>query len=219
MKNLKSLTSVLAIAFCFIAVSCNSQENTENTNQITFSEQELSIINSEDSVLYVLVVGNKEDSLILRNSSRDFTEEELNSEYVQRLAEKMITTVQDPSQDGVGIAAPQVGLNIRMIAVMRFDKENHPFEAYANPYILRYEGNVVEGPEGCLSIPGYRGIVPRRDTVVMQYFDVQKKENVVDTVAGFSAIIFQHETDHLDGILYTDRAVEVTEKSREQEKK
>lgn len=214
------MRTVLAIlAICFITAACNNTKNNENTPDITFSEQELSIINSEDSVLYVLVVGNKEDSLILRNSSRDFTEEELNSEYVQRLAEKMITTVQDPSQDGVGIAAPQVGLNIRMIAVMRFDKENHPFEAYANPYILRYEGNVVEGPEGCLSVPGYRGVVPRRDTVVMQYFDVQKKENVIDTVAGFSAIIFQHETDHLDGILYTDRAVEVTEKSREQEKK
>lgn len=213
-------TAIILLAICILAASCNNnQPTTENTNNITFSEQELSIINSEDSVLYVLVVGNKEDSLILRNSSRDFTEEELNSEYVQRLAEKMITTVQDPSQDGVGIAAPQVGLNIRMIAVMRFDKENHPFEAYANPYILRYEGNVVEGPEGCLSVPGYRGVVPRRDTVVMQYFDVQKKENVIDTVAGFSAIIFQHETDHLDGILYTDRAVEVTEKSREQEKK
>ncbi|MBP5229990.1 MAG: peptide deformylase [Bacteroidales bacterium] len=213
-------TAIILLAICILAASCNNnQPTTENTNNITFSEQELSIINSEDSVLYVLVVGNKEDSLILRNSSRDFTDEELNSEYVQRLAEKMITTVQDPSQDGVGIAAPQVGLNIRMIAVMRFDKENHPFEAYANPYILRYEGNVVEGPEGCLSVPGYRGVVPRRDTVVMQYFDVQKKENVIDTVAGFSAIIFQHETDHLDGILYTDRAVEVTEKSREQEKK
>lgn len=213
-------TAIILLAICILAASCNNnQPTTEKTNGITFSEQELSIINSEDSVLYVLVVGNKEDSLILRNSSRDFTEEELNSEYVQRLAEKMITTVQDPSQDGVGIAAPQVGLNIRMIAVMRFDKENHPFEAYANPYILRYEGNVVEGPEGCLSVPGYRGVVPRRDTVVMQYFDVQKKENVIDTVAGFSAIIFQHETDHLDGILYTDRAVEVTEKSREQEKK
>lgn len=213
-------TAIILLAICILAASCNNnQRTTENTNNITFSEQELSIINSEDSVLYVLVVGNKEDSLILRNSSRDFTEEELNSEYVQRLAEKMITTVQDPSQDGVGIAAPQVGLNIRMIAVMRFDKENHPFEAYANPYILRYEGNVVEGPEGCLSVPGYRGVVPRRDTVVMQYFDVQKKENVIDTVAGFSAIIFQHETDHLDGILYTDRAIEVTEKSREQEKK
>lgn len=213
-------TAIILLAICILAASCNNnQPTTENTNNITFSEQELSIINSEDSVLYVLVVGNKEDSLILRNSSRDFTEEELNSEYVQRLAEKMITTVQDPSQDGVGIAAPQVGLNIRMIAVMRFDKENHPFEAYANPYILRYEGNVVEGPEGCLSVPGYRGIVPRRDTVVMQYFDVQKKENVIDTVAGFSAIIFQHETDHLDGILYTDRAVEVTAKSREPENK
>lgn len=213
-------TAIILLAICILAASCNNnQPTTENTNNITFSEQELSIINSEDSVLYVLVVGNKEDSLILRNSSRDFTEDELNSEYLQKLATKMITTVQDPSQDGVGIAAPQVGLNIRMIAVMRFDKENHPFEAYANPYILRYEGNVVEGPEGCLSVPGYRGIVPRRDTVVMQYFDVQKKENVIDTVAGFSAIIFQHETDHLDGILYTDRAVEVTEKSREQEKK
>lgn len=212
-------TVIAILAICILAAACNNTKNNENTPNITFSEQELSIINSADSVLYVLVVGNKEDSLILRNSSRDFTEDELNSEYLQKLATKMLTTVQDPSQDGVGIAAPQVGLNIRMIAVQRFDKENHPFEAYANPYILRYEGNVVEGPEGCLSIPGFRGIVPRRDTVVMQYFDVQKKENVVDTVAGFSAIIFQHETDHLDGILYTDRAVEVTAKTREPENK
>jgi len=118
----------------------------------------------------------------------------------------MLSTVTSPVQDGVGLAAPQVGLNFRVAAVQRFDKEGEPFEVYANLHILEHFGDTVRGPEGCLSVPPMRGIVPRSDGVILSYVDMETFENVRDTVKGYTAIIFQHETDHLDGVLYIDRA-------------
>ena len=106
----------------------------------------------------------------------------------------------------MGIAAPQVGLRRRVVAVQRLDKPGEPFEVYPNIRILAHLGDTVRGPEGCLSIPGMRGIVPRSEGVVVSWTDPQTLQAVTDTVHGFTAIIFQHEIDHLDGILYTDRA-------------
>lgn len=190
-----------------LAASCKSNTaSTDNPSGITFTQEELLILNQSDSVMYLTVIGDKSDSLILRKTSRDFTEEELQSKEFQTLARNLIATVQDPSQDGVGISAPQVGLNLRMIAVMRYDKENKPIEPYANVHITDYSPNIKSGPEGCLSVPNYRGIVPRSDSIIVSYYDINSKTSKIDTIGGYTAIIFQHETDHLEGILYIDRA-------------
>ena len=85
-------------------------------------------------------------------------------------------------------------------------------ESIESSFLLTFEltdaipQNVVKGSEGCLSIPNYRGVVPRADSIIVSYFDFQTKQFKKDTVGGYTAIIFQHETDHLEGILYTDRA-------------
>ena len=154
----------------------------------------------------VLTVDNPEDSIFLRKKSIDFTDRDLASPTFIILAGKMVSTVTDPSQDGVGIAGPQVGLARRIIAVQRLDREGEPFEVYPNVRIEALSGDIVSGREGCLSVPGKRGSVPRYSTVVVSYKDPMTLNTVLDTVEGFTAVIFQHEIDHLEGILYTDRA-------------
>ena len=169
-----------------------------------FTAEERRIIEESDSLMYVTVI--PVDSAVLRTPSVDFGEEELRSPLLQTLLDKMLFTVQHPSQDGVGIAAPQVGLNRRAVCVQRFDKAGEPFECYVNIRIDSLSGPVVRGPEGCLSIPGMRGIVPRRPVAFISYLRPSSPERVRERIEGFTAVIFQHECDHLDGILYTDRA-------------
>ena len=168
--------------------------------------QERALLASPDSVVRVLVVSSPEDSLVLRTPSRDLSRGTLRSADFSRLSEKLLATVRDSSQNGVGIAAPQIGLNLRVVAVQRLDKEGEPFEVYPNVRIDEYSEEVVRGREGCLSVPPYRGIVPRSSSVTVSYTDVSTMKRVSEKVEGFTAVIFQHECDHLDGILYTDKA-------------
>ena len=182
------------------SVSCS------NIGQNNMSKAERNLINSQGQVMRVLTVDNPEDSIFLRGKSVDFSDRDLKSPIFKTLSGKMVSTVTDPSQDGVGIAGPQVGLARRIIAVQRFDKEGEPFEVYPNVRIESLSGDVVSGKEGCLSVPGERGSVPRYSTVVVSYKNPMTLKTVRDTVEGFTAVIFQHEIDHLEGILYTDRA-------------
>lgn len=126
----------------------------------------------------------------------------------------MIATVSAPEEDGVGIAAPQVGISRRVIAVQRLDKEGEPFAIYPNIRIIAVRGDKVEGQEGCLSVPGKRGTVARWRDIDISYTLVPSSgvpRDTTETVKGFTSVIFQHECDHLDGVLYTDRASSVTE--------
>ena len=174
--------------------------------QTCWSDTEREIITRSDSVMYVTTLWDRADSAILRTPSVDLTPEELRSPLLQTLADKMLVTVLSPEQDGVGLAAPQVGLNRRVIAVWREDKPGQPYELYANVQLDSLYGEITHGPEGCLSVPPYRGYVPRYSSVVVSYIDIATLEPRRDTVHGYSAIIFQHECDHLDGRLYIDKA-------------
>ena len=163
----------------------------------------------------VLTVADPADSAILRAPSTDLSSEALLSNEYEQLAELMVATVTHPSQDGVGIAGPQVGINRRVVAVQRFDKEpvewdgktDYPFEVYPNVRIVWASDSLAAGPEGCLSVPDRRGDVMRSQEIVIEYADISNKEApmIRDTVRGFTAVIFQHEIDHLDGVLYIDR--------------
>ena len=173
-----------------------------------FTCSELAIINGADSILRVLTIEKPCDLAVLRTQSSDFSSETLLSEEFERLSDLMIATVTHPSQDGVGIAGPQVGLNRRVVAVQRFDKEGKPFEVYPNIRIVWQSDSLMFGPEGCLSVPDRRENVARSKEIVIEYTTVPELESVRDTISGFTAVIFQHEVDHLDGILYTDRVSE-----------
>ena len=170
-----------------------------------FTKEELEILDEADSIMRVLTIEDPKDMKVLRASSRNFSSEALLSEEFARLAELMVATVTHPSQDGVGIAGPQVGLNRRVVAVQRFDKEGEPFEVYPNINIVWRSDSLEYGPEGCLSVPDRREDVARSTEIVIEYTAIPDLAQVRDTISGFTAVIFQHEADHLDGVLYIDR--------------
>ena len=172
----------------------------------TAAEREL--VESQPDVMRVLTVDDEADLKVLRTPCRDITARELADELYAAIADKLIATVTSPEQDGVGIAGPQVGLSRNVIAVQRFDKEGEPFEVYPNIRITAFRGEPVPGPEGCLSVPGRRGKVLRWRDIDICYTSPESGQEVSERVEGFTAVIFQHETDHLQGILYTDKLVQ-----------
>ncbi|MBQ8422033.1 MAG: peptide deformylase [Bacteroidales bacterium] len=182
-------------------------------SQGDFTQEELSLINGvrtagiPEGTMRVLTIEDSLDNAVLRAASTDLSQKALLSDDYKTLERLMVATVTHPSQDGVGIAGPQVGLNRRVVAVQRFDKPGEPFEVYPNIRIIWYSDSLEYGPEGCLSVPNRRGQVLRSREIVIEYADSASRytSTVRDTVQGFTAVIFQHETDHLDGILYTDR--------------
>ena len=142
-----------------------------------------------------------ENDPLLRKTSRPV--DEITPRIIKLLDDMAETMYYD--NRGVGLAAPQVGVSKRLIVVCRLDKEGEPFVPYANPQIDSTFGETVIGREGCLSIPGLRGNVPRAYGIVVSYASPDGKSRISETVVDYTARIFQHEIDHLDGILYTDR--------------
>src|SRR5579875_940733 len=109
--------------------------------------------------------------------------------------------------DGVGLAAPQIGLNAR-IAVVDIDDDSGTIEMI-NPRILKQEGEQT-GPEGCLSFPGLYGEVTRPEYVKIEAFDRKGRKYQLEA-EGFLARAIQHEIDHLDGILFTSKVTRYLE--------
>ena len=229
---------------CLLLAGCNRTVDTGdfNASEKALIDNALSADGTSFPVgtMRVLTIRDSSDLTILRDSSIDFSDAALLSKEFASLCSLMIATVTHPSQDGVGIAAPQVGLNRRVVAVQRFDKDQvtadgrseYPFEIYPNVRIVWVSDSLASGPEGCLSVPDMRGEVLRSQEIIIEYADVRpiqhngdkegsatcethhslcndsiNSEIVMtrDTVRGFTAVIFQHEIDHLDGILYIDR--------------
>ena len=180
-----------------------------------FTEAEIEIIRSQREVMNVLTIDNPEEMNILRNISINIQDKVLQSSDYELLVKKMISTVTDSSQDGVGLAGPQVGINRRVVAVQRFDKEGEPFEVYANISLEPIGKEMAEGEEGCLSVPGLSGTVSRYKSVRITYTDPSTLEIKSEEINDFTAVIFQHECDHLEGILFIDKATKITNKDQE----
>ncbi|MFQ6096746.1 MAG: peptide deformylase [Armatimonadota bacterium] len=117
---------------------------------------------------------------------------------LSRLLGDMLETMD--SAPGVGLAAPQVGRSVRAI-VARVEEEEHRL---VNPRVVKRQGQ-VEGMEGCLSLPGLQGLVVRPERVVVKALTERMRPIEVEA-EGFLARVLCHEIDHLDGILFTDRA-------------
>jgi peptide deformylase len=125
---------------------------------------------------------------------------------------ELITDMQDTmaALNGAGLAAPQIGINLRLVifgvgANPRYpDAEVVPFTILCNPELMPVGDTMEDGWEGCLSVPGMRGLVPRHAR--LRYTGVDARGQAIDrTVSGFHARVVQHECDHLDGILYPRR--------------
>lgn len=170
---------------------------------MNFNQEDLQIITSGPATekLRILQITDKKDLAILTTPSVDL---KYNDSSISALEKRMLSTVQHPEHAGVGIAAPQVGINKNLIVVQRFDKEHEPFESYINPKIIWRSKLTRKGVEGCLSIPDRREDVLRSYTIRLQHISKEGKI-MEENIEGFTAVIFQHEVDHLYGILYPDR--------------
>jgi peptide deformylase len=129
---------------------------------------------------------------------------------LQVLVDDMIETMRDAP--GVGLAAPQIGLSKRLVVIefgSEFD-ESIPKQVFVlvNPEIVDYSEETVRGVEGCLSVPDLVGSVDRSTIVTVRAQDQTGKKTKY-RAEGWLARIFQHEIDHINGILYTDRAEEI----------
>ena len=199
---MKTKTIITGILLCVGMSACGKAGS-------TWTDAEKTIINSSrEGIMRVLQTDDTADALLLREKSALLDAADSDSPELGMLIEGMLATVQDTAKTGVGIAAPQVGILRRLIIVQRFDKEGHPFEPYINPYITWYSDSLRTGGEGCLSIPDIYGLVARSNRIVVEYDKTDGTGRTSDTVNGFTAAIFQHEVDHLDGILFTDRMSE-----------
>jgi peptide deformylase len=118
------------------------------------------------------------------------------------------------SLNGAGIAAPQVGVSLRVVIFEvtvnpRYPQaEPVPYTVLVNPELEPIGTDRAEGWEGCLSVPGLRGLVPRWQQLRYRGFDIEGRP-IDRTVAGFHARVVQHEVDHLDGILYPMRITDL----------
>ncbi|UYW02594.1 peptide deformylase [Flavobacterium agricola] len=149
----------------------------------------------------VLLTTNEDDLAFLTQQAQPINP---NSENLQLLADRMLTTVNDPKTRGVGIAAPQVGISRQAFLVKRLDKINAPFELFINPKITWYSDVKRYGQEGCLSIPDQTGKVYRSLVIQIEYCDLEGNEHK-EVIEGYTAVICQHEYDHLNGVLFLDQ--------------
>ncbi len=139
---------------------------------------------------------------------------------IQKLIDDLIATV--GSANGVGIAAPQVAEGDRLFIVASRPNPRYPNApemeptAMINPQLLAHSTEVSKGWEGCLSIPGIRGLVPRYQAIEVEYTDRDGKSQKQE-LTDFVARIFQHEYDHLDGIVFLDRLESTQDIVTEQE--
>ena len=184
------------LCLCLCAVSCGPKTG--------WTREESALIFESDSVMRVLTIEDPSDLAVLCTPADSLTPDMLRSPEYAALQRKLVLTVTDPSQDGVGIAGPQVGISRRVICVMRFDKWGDPFEVFPNVRITGHRGEKEPGVEGCLSVPGRRGEVLRYQDIDIAYTSPKTLRDTTERILGFTAVIFQHECDHLDGVLYTD---------------
>jgi peptide deformylase len=148
---------------------------------------------------------------VLRERARPV--EKLGTPELRELLQDMKDTM--AAKNGAGLAAPQIGVSQRVVIFgvesnPRYpDAEEVPFTVLVNPKIVLLTKEVEEGWEGCLSVPGMRGMVPRY--AKLRYTGFDGDGNPIDRIAeGFHARVVQHECDHLDGILYPQRMTDMS---------
>jgi len=196
------------ITLCLLVVllmSCSSSSKIIKNSSSSFVFDQQTLIMSLDSSLpmRVLKINSKKDSIVLRTKSESvvvYPDDVVLKHFVNRL----YRTVRDSISMGVGIAAPQVGVLKNIIWVQRFDKEGFPFEVYLNPKVVKYTDKKQDCVEGCLSIPNRSDTTKNRAYAILLEYDKMDGTHHAEMIEAFTAVIFQHEIDHLNGILYLD---------------
>jgi peptide deformylase len=155
----------------------------------------------------ILHVGNP----LLRERSREITLAELASPEMQQLIDDLIDTMHHAN--GAGIAAPQIGELVRIATIEVNHNPRYPYKppipltVVVNPIVEMLDDELVEINEGCLSVPNMRGNVMRHVNIRVRYWDRDGNEHD-EMKRGLTAGTFQHELDHLDGLLFLDRVAD-----------
>jgi peptide deformylase len=154
------------------------------------------------SILKVARMGHP----VLRERAQPLDQAGLRRPLTQKLIDDMIETMHE--YHGVGLAAPQIHEGVRLFVAMLDDEPGPDSDAVAiiNPEIIPQGAETQEGWEGCLSIPDIRGMVPRFTDIVVRALDRDGKP-IELRLKNFAARVAQHETDHLDGVLFFDRMI------------
>ena len=149
---------------------------------------------------------------VLRVKSAFVTNGEIRSESLQKLVDDMVASMIE--YDGVGLAAPQVHVSKRIIMAHSEDNPRYPgspdipLTMILNPVMIGHSSEEEERWEGCLSVPGLRGLVPRYRKVAVKGLSRTGKSMEIEA-EGFMAVVIQHEMDHLEGILFPDRVLDL----------
>ncbi|MFD7310744.1 peptide deformylase [Promicromonospora sp. NPDC059942] len=138
---------------------------------------------------------------------------EIEADQAQELLATLTTRLRE--LNGAGLAAPQIGVSVRaaIVEVRRTDvfpdRPETGLIQILNPTVLERSAETVLDWEGCFSVPGYLGLVPRSETITVRYTD-ETGQILTSEVSGYAARVFQHEIDHLDGLVYLDRMPDMT---------
>jgi peptide deformylase len=149
---------------------------------------------------------------VLRKKAKQVPLRDISTQTFQRLVTQMFFTMRKVG--GVGLAAPQIGKPIQLAVIEVKKTPTRPRIApleptvIINPRILSHSRELLNDWEGCLSFPNARGLVPRYRTIRVSYFD-RFGDKQVKTLEGFQARVFQHEIDHLNGLIYVDKMVDM----------
>ena len=157
----------------------------------------------------------------LRKKSEPVGIHDVSSSKIQNLITDLSDTLD--ASGGIGLAAPQIGELVRVV-IIKIPKgsssygelEALPLTVFINPIITPVGQEQKSHWEGCLSVPGLRGLVSRPQNIQLRYYDPEKKETSLK-VEGFLSTVLQHECDHLDGTLYLDRLSNTKDLSFEEE--
>lgn len=201
----KIIIFTLISSTIFTFMSCN--KNSEY-KALTNAEKKLINDNDASSHFEVLKITNEQDSVFLRSKSIDIDPEELTTPDFKLLIDRMHATLL--KENGVGLAAPQIGIGRNIFLFMNI-AGNKDIITAINPKIINTPENFIafEG-DGCLSIPNEGGTTKRFEWVEVEYLKpegdlVRQKLKGGSRLEDFTGIIFQHEFDHLQGVLFTDK--------------
>ena len=146
---------------------------------------------------------------ILRNKTKDIPINDIKSDNTQKIIEKMIKTMR--KHNGAGLAANQIYEPIRICIIEVLDNPRYkhlntiPLKVLINPkVIIKKDTATFNSYEGCLSVPNLRGKVKRYNTINVTYYTMDAKK-ITENIKGLESIVYQHEIDHLDGYLFTDK--------------
>lgn len=213
---MKSILYIIIAIFFTTQTSCKKEKETTEDEitpvpSLAWTQMEKDSIQFGDTtqMMRVYLTTSLQDSMVLRKKSMNVipdTNDVVLMTLVRRMKKAML------AESGVGIAAPQVGINRNIIWVKRQDKAGKPNEVYLNAkIIMTSELTINFNGDGCLSVPNLSGKTLRWRAVGVEYdlLDGTHHQEVVDgyTAQQFTAVCFQHEIDHLNGILFVDRIV------------